>query len=476
MLRSVLERFRVHLEESGLIPPGARVLAGYSGGPDSTCLVHLLHAAGVDVAAAHLHHGQRDEADDELERCREFCDRLGIPFVAGRADVPRMAKDLGMGLEEAGRTARYRFFDEALRQTDSHLIATGHTRTDHVETVLLHLVRGSGLSGLGGVPERRGPIVRPLLIFDRSETAAYCREHGLPVHDDPANSTLTFARARIRLRVLPELEAINPAVAASVVRMAAMARAEDEFLDSAAAALLEQCEVRQNGELYFLTQDCEIAFDRRKLTHCPSVLFRRAIRLATRAVGQALDYHQTETVEQGMRESGRGAVTADGGEVVVEWDDQFATIRQINPVQSYRYPLATPGVTESEEFGWRFAARLGKADPESQMRASMEAILATEAIQGSLYFRSAEAGDTIQPLGFAHRRKVADLMSEFGLTLLARKRLPIVCDLVGPVWIPGVCLSNRVQLKAHAPDALFLEFGPIAPAAPKSETTGGVEA
>ncbi|MEA2553176.1 MAG: tRNA(Ile)-lysidine synthase, partial [Fimbriimonadaceae bacterium] len=187
----MLERFRDHLEKTGLIPAGTRVLVGYSGGADSTCLLHLFHALQVDIVAAHLHHGQREEADTEQRLCEAFCTELGIPFVSGRGDVPRLAKDLKIGLEEAGREARYAFFRQAAFQTGCTLVATAHTLSDNVETILLNIARGSGLAGLAGIPEKRENIVRPLMIFAREETRAYCQDHGFWYHDDPANEDLT---------------------------------------------------------------------------------------------------------------------------------------------------------------------------------------------------------------------------------------------------------------------------------------------
>ncbi|MBI3722239.1 MAG: tRNA lysidine(34) synthetase TilS, partial [Fimbriimonas ginsengisoli] len=215
----MLERFQAHLARTQLIPEGVRVLVGYSGGPDSTCLLHLMHRSGIPLVAAHLHHGQRPEAEDELERCKGLAEGLSVSFAAGRADVPLLSKESGMGMEEAGRQARYHFFSRAAAQFDCGLIATAHTRTDLVETMLLNATRGCGLTGLAGIPERRNNIVRPLLPFSRDETVAYCVEHGLWTHDDPANTDLSLARARVRHRVLGDLRSINPRVEEALFRL-----------------------------------------------------------------------------------------------------------------------------------------------------------------------------------------------------------------------------------------------------------------
>lgn len=464
------ERLLKHLEATGLIPPGFRVLVAYSGGPDSTCLLHLLHSLEVDVAAGYLHHSQREEADEELDRCQEFCQTLDVPFLSGRADVPALAGSLGVGLEEAGRIARYDFLSRAARSLDCGLIATGHTRSDTVETVLFNLARGTGLSGAAGIPAKRGNIVRPLLIFDRHETREYCLQLGLWTSEDSSNRNIKFARVRIRDRVLPELAAINPAASANIARFASIVGEEDRFLDSAAAAALEQSELHQNGDHWFLTRDCEVAFDAEKLRHLPPVLARRAFLLAVSALGANLDYSQAAIALELLRSPKGGSVTAEGGDVAVEINDERVVVRHVRPTAPFRFPLTVPGETESDEFGWVFVAWTGPAFPNSA-RAGFEVAIDASKVAGPPYLRSSEPGDEIEPLGFAHRRKVSDVLSESKLTLAARQRLPIICDMVGPIWIPGICLSNRVKLEEQTDRALHIRFGPIESAVTHSAET-----
>lgn len=470
----MLDRFRAHLAASNLIPPGATVLVGYSGGPDSTCLLTLLKEAGIDVVAAYLLHGLREEADKEQALCSAYADSIGAPFVSGRAEVGKIADDMGIGLEEAGRRARYAFFEQVAGRTNCDLIATAHTKSDLAETVLLNLTRGSGMSGAAGIPERRGRIIRPLLPFSRSETVEFCAQRGLWTCDDPANVDLEFSRARVRHRVVPELAAINPAAEDAIARFASIVGEEDRFLDGAAAAALEQCEVPLNGELAFLTRDCEIAFSRVALSHLPAVLFRRAIRLATEAVGGTLDRAQTIAIEGALRDAqGKGSLTCEGGRVVVEWSLDDVVVRDLQPIEPFRYPLTVPGETESEEFGWTFVAYKGEGGPNDQRRDGFHAVANPAGVKGRLYFRTSEPGDTIAPYGFEGTRKVSDILSESGLTSAARRRLPIICDMVGPIWIPGVCLSNRVKCTDIVSGALHIRFGPLTePGASNVETLG----
>ena len=454
------ERFRQHLLISSLVAPDAKILVGYSGGADSTCLLHLLKNAGFDVVAAHLHHGQRPEADKELSLCEAFCQTLDIPFVSGKADVPRMSKDLKIGIEEAGRMARYNFLEQASRRLDCDLIATAHTRTDHVETVLLNLTRGTGPSGLSGIPARRQNIVRPLLPFSREESVQYCHDNGLWFHNDPGNVNIDFSRVRIRKRVTPDLAAINPNFESAIARCASIIDEEDRFLNGAAAAALEQSEIALNGDLAFLTRDIEIAFDKGNLTGLPTVLFKRAIRLGFQSLGSPLDYNQTELVAQSIQHP-TGSVTSDGGEVVCEWDEEKVHFRVLRPTETFRFGITCPGETESEEFGWRITARTRPATEKQQVRASLTVELPKNQVQGELFFRSNQKGDKMQPLGFEGTRMLSDLLSEACLTPAARVRLPLICDFLGPIWAPGVCLSNRMYRSFECDSVVELTFEPI---------------
>ena len=435
------DRFVRHLTNTGLIPPGTRVLLGYSGGGDSTCLLHLLADMGVDVVAAHLHHGMRPEADAEQKLCETTADSLGVPFATGRADVPRLAHDRRIGLEEAGREARYAFFRQAAARLECSLIATAHTRDDQVETVLFRIARGTGLAGLAGIPASRDGIVRPLLSFSRAETRAFCEARGLWFHDDPANDDLNNARVRVRKEVLPSLRAINSGADASIVRLAHLADEEDRFLDGAAAASLERAEFRLNGDLSFLTRDVELAFDRKTLDHLPPVLLRRAVRLAARALGADLDFDGAASILSGPK----GSHTPEGGEVVLEWDPETLHARVLSPTVPFRYPLTLPGETESEEFGWKIVAFPLEAPAAPPVRASLAVELNRAAVKGGLHFRSFAPGDSMRPLGFEGTRKLSDLLSEANLTPAARTRLPIVCDMLGPLWAPGACLDERAR-------------------------------
>lgn len=453
----MLNRLRDHLESTEMIPAGARVLVGYSGGADSTCLLTLLSELGFDVIAAHLHHGMRPEADTEAKLAEAYAQSLDVPFLIGHAQVPVIAHDMGIGLEEAGRHARYEFLRQAAFRTESHLIATAHTADDQAETILFHVVRGGGVASLVGIPQRRDNIVRPLLTFSRAETQGFCDNRGLWYHQDPANQDLSFARARLRHEVLPALDLVHPGSKSGLLKLGEIAREETEFLDGMAAAALEQCEMSLNGELDFLTRDIEVAFHRDRLETLPPILFKRAIRLAVRALGAELTFDQSQAFLD-LPES--GSFTAPGSDIVVEWSADRIHVRNRTADEPFRHPLTVPGETVAESLGWQLTAEETIYRGEPVVRAGRECLIRASALRGPLYFRSVARGDEIQPLGFDGKRKLSDVLSEAKLTNAARTRLPIVCDLVGPLWAPGVCANERTRPLDPAEPVLRLSFGP----------------
>lgn len=222
-------------KEQALLPSGARVLAGVSGGPDSVVLAHWLaqqkKRKGLDVALLHVHHGLRGRAADrDAAFVLELGKILGLPVAVAKADVKGLARRRGAGLEEAGRKARYDALLKAARRGGRAVVCVGHQADDQAETLLLHLLRGTSLAGLGGMPPSRplGPgvtLVRPLLPLTREEVLAYLEVHGLAWREDASNASDAFERNWVRRTLLPLLERRRPGLKERLAKLAAEVRA-----------------------------------------------------------------------------------------------------------------------------------------------------------------------------------------------------------------------------------------------------------
>ncbi len=221
---SCIHKVRDYIRARGMMPPGTRVLAAVSGGSDSMALMTILSELSsemrIELAAAHFDHGIRPEAGRERALVERAAGRLKIPLFLGSGDVPAEARRSKKGIEETARLLRYRFLEEAARAWNAGSVALGHTRDDQVETILHHIVRGSGWRGLQGIPPRRGLFVRPLLACGRGELKAHVRSRRVRYCVDRSNLDNRFLRNRIRNRLIPYLErGYNPAAAEALLRL-----------------------------------------------------------------------------------------------------------------------------------------------------------------------------------------------------------------------------------------------------------------
>ena len=262
-----LDNIAAACAEYNMIERGDAVVAALSGGADSVSLLHALKSLsgslGVSVSACHInHHIRGEESDRDMRFCMELCDSLGIPLAVREADVPSMQQK-HESLEECARRVRYEFFAEV---SQGKKLATAHNSNDCAETVLLNMMRGTGLKGLCGVPPVRGNIIRPLIYCTRAEVEEYCRMNGLSWVTDSTNLDTDYTRNRIRRIILPEMLKVNGSLFSTMNRMERSLRSDSDFLEEMAAQKL--CEAK-----------CQGGYSAKLLAELPMPLMSRAIRM-----------------------------------------------------------------------------------------------------------------------------------------------------------------------------------------------------
>lgn len=268
-------------DDFGMFPAGSTILCALSGGADSmallTCLQELAEERGLTLQAAHYNHQLRGEESQRDEAfVTNWCAGQGIPLSVGTGNVAEESARTGKGIEETARAMRYAFLDETARQTGADAIATAHNADDNTETVLLHLVRGTGLDGLSGIPPRRGKLIRPLLNTSRGAIEAYLAEKGIPHVEDSSNGDTAYARNRLRQEVMPVLRSLNPHVSETLAANLRHIRADRDYLESLAAEPLRQMQKETDG----------LSLSAHTLTSLPTPVAVRAVKQLLAELGR----------------------------------------------------------------------------------------------------------------------------------------------------------------------------------------------
>lgn len=443
----ILERVRATIRERQLLPSsGGIVIVGYSGGADSTALLHLLTRLqaelNIQVHAAHLHHGMRAEADADVAVCQRVCATLGVPLHVERADVPTIARQHKLSLEEAGRNARYAFFERLTHQLNAAAVALAHTRDDQIETILINLLRGTGPRGLMGMPYKRDFIIRPLLDVPREQTHRYCTELGLPTVFDITNLDPHQLRRRVRAELIPTLQAIAPAFDRHLLRLATIVEAEEAWWDAQVGATL--CQVRHR------TPDGE-RVARAAFAELPLALQRRLLREWLREHLGTLNLPPFEILE-GIRcaaQVGERTSWQLSANLRLLTDPEALRLHPATPEPApYAYPVSLGAPVLIPEAGAWLEVHLleGASPPVPTPLTPDEALLDANAVRGQLVVRNGRKGERFQPLGMPAPKKLSDIFTDRKVPRAERWRLPLLCDEAGILWIPTYTIAERAKI------------------------------
>ena len=236
MKEKVLETIKKY----NLIENGDKLVLGVSGGPDSISMLNILNDIRndknlhmeFDIIVAHVNHMIREEAKDDEKFVEDFCKKIGVPFYSKSIDVQKIANNNKIGTEEAGRNSRYEFFDEILKNTNSNKIAIAHNKNDKVETIIMNMLRGSGIAGLKGIePIKNNKYIRPLIECERFEIEQYCKENNIDARIDRTNFENIYTRNKVRNVVIPYIkQEFNPNIIQTMDRLSELVNKDNENL------------------------------------------------------------------------------------------------------------------------------------------------------------------------------------------------------------------------------------------------------
>jgi tRNA(Ile)-lysidine synthase len=512
------------IQRYDLIPHKESLVVGVSGGADSVCLLHVLakrrKELGIKLHVAHLNHQLRGiESEADAEYVSDLAGSLGIPITIDEQDVAAYRSERNCSIEEAARELRYAFFARVVREVGARRIAIGHTRDDQVETILMHILRGTGITGLCGlascspmaydsqgmsspaealnVAKRQRAnllVIRPLLDITREETAIYCQEHKLAPRVDSSNLSPSFARNRLRLHLLPLLRQYNPSIDQALLRLADIAKEDIGFIEQHASGLWDEVARQEDNTIYL---------GKKQIAGLPIALQRQLLRTSvTKLAGDVRDIEATHieaarsllNKQPSKRVSLPHGLVCQGGydELVITkhrsvivaplsgiGSDLPAKARQAGAWQSQLPPCPFPPLPDESHLkvpgktafpGWNVLASIVRGQVtfgssrgalsagERTCQSNLVAHFDLEKTGMNFSVRKGQPGDRFQPLGMSVPKKLREFMVDAKIPRSWRGRIPIVCSPQQIIWVVGWRIDDRVKLTKASKDILRLEF------------------
>jgi tRNA(Ile)-lysidine synthase len=459
------------IKEKKLINKPRKLLVAVSGGPDSVCLLHILvqlqDKLDIKLHVAHLNHQLRGaESEADAGYVAELAEKLKIPATIGARDVKAYQAQHRASLEEAAREVRYTFLAQAAASAGAERVAVGHTADDQVETILMHLIRGSGTRGLRGLqPLSRWrssdmslTVIRPLLELTREETAVYCRDNELHPRLDASNLSIEPFRNRIRHHLLPQLQKYNPQVTDALLRLARIAGDDIAFIDAEADRIRGKV-ARKEGET--------VIFDRQILAGLPAALKRHLLRTSIEdLLGNLKDieaHHIEEILKALDRPAGKKISLPGGLTFTIDYDRYLlgAGTESLSPFPLLRAEskLNIPGKTSIT--GWDVKAIIaGPSEVKSEYAEAngFTACFDLAKTGRKLTVRCRRPGDRFQPLGMGQAKKLNEFMIDAKIPQDWRPRIPIVCSPEQILWVVGWRIDEQARVTEKTKQVLRLEF------------------
>ncbi|HUX06782.1 MAG TPA: tRNA lysidine(34) synthetase TilS [Acidobacteriota bacterium] len=449
------------IEKATLVSPGDCVLVAFSGGPDSTALLHVLHELRddleIDLVAAHLNHLLRGlESDGDEAWCAEFAGSLGIDFHSRRLDVRAENQRRNGNLEETARELRYDFLERTADEFGAQSIAVGHTADDQAETVLLRLLRGAGSGGLRGMRLRRGRIIRPLLEAGGGDVLDYLASKNLGHRSDSSNREEKLTRVFLRRRVVPLLRELNPSLEKTISTSAAILSEEDDFLNEVADGVIRDIELEHPGGL---------AIDAESFASLHPALQRRVLRrILARGRGdlRSIEYRSIEAMRRCALSDGPGV---DLDNLAFVKHDHLLILRPKDertgePPAEFRYTAAAGQTIRVKEVDKSFALRNIEASDgveTKKLSGPGRVLLDADAAGETLEVRNWLPGDRYRPLGSPGRQKLQDIFINSGIP--RRERISSVVFLAGGriCWVSGLRVSEDFKVIPETSRILVIE-------------------
>lgn len=444
-IKDAVSRF---IENNSLLDIQAgKVLVALSGGADSVCLLHLLGCIGYDCEAVHCNfHLRGKESCRDEDFVKSLCERLGVKLYTKGFNTVQYAAEKSVSIEMAARELRYSYFKDLLAETGAQAVAVGHHRDDNVETLLLNIVRGSGIHGLCGIPSRNGKIVRPLLCVSRNEILDYLECKGLDFVTDSSNKLDVFSRNKIRLDVMPILNTINLSASANIASAIENLNEACKIYDKAVKEDISRC-VTVVGNTRLV--------DIEKVGECVSP--RSVVHEILNPLG--FTRSQEEDIMKAMKGNPGRMFSAKKWRLLIDRSRMvIAPVKTEGPEIERKFRFASHEGTMLIDGCGTICYRIVDKEDLTINPDKRFAYLDVDKMHGPLTVRTVHQGDIFSPFGLHGTKLLSDFMTDIKLTRFEKEKQKVICDGSEIAWVVGERSSEKFRVDSTTKKILVMEL------------------
>lgn len=457
----VFEKVLSTINKYDLIQPEDKIVVGISGGPDSVCLLHVLsklkEELNIELYAAHLNHQIRGiEAQKDALYVSDICEKMGITYFLKSIDVPKYCKDNGMSIEEGARKLRYEMFNEIKEKTKSNKIAIGHNLNDQAETVLMRIMRGTGLQGLRGIEyAREDGIIRPLLDVERKDIEEYCKIHNLNPRIDESNLENIYTRNKIRLELIPYMkDNFNTNLIESIVRMSSNLRTDSDYIE-----LEAESKFKELSRIDSDTVEVKVnSFS--KLHNAIKVrVLRKGIKTLLGDTNFIDQKHLEDVMELQSDSKINKMLTLPRGIFVYRKQDSIilTTVEIVNEEIEFCYNIPSNGFVKIKEANIIIETQTMTIDRYKSGKVDkMSRGFDFNKTKGGMVIRSRQQGDKIKLAGGT--KKLKDLFIDLKIPREERGKVPVISDEEGILQVGEYKSSENYKIDEKTKEVLKVTF------------------
>lgn len=453
MKKKILET----IKEYSLISPGNTLIAAVSGGPDSMAMLHVIRQLtwdwGVRIHVAHFNHMFRGkEAEEEASFVAITAQHMGLDCTVEAYDVPLYLKETGLSPEEGARSLRYDFLQRVADKLNGDFIMTAHHANDQAETVLLHLLRGTGPEGLAAISPREGNLIRPLLGITKEEIIAYCRENSLAYRLDPSNNEGIYTRNKVRLSLIPYLKQFNPQIVHSLAKTADICRGENDLLNKATRSAMDK--------LTIFSDEQQVTVNHKEMKTFHPAIQRRLIRQVLDDFTGTQGYLSFDHTEEILRlKSGKevclpGPIYARRERVNLVFSKTKRPDKQFNSIAPVC--LQVPGITCVPELNIKVIVEIVDW-PDARFSKERNAqVFNLRILEQAIGVRNRCPGDRFRPKGMKGSKKLKDFLIDEKISVEEREEIPLIFSGDEIIWVVGYRTGEETGVSPEDQKAVMI--------------------